>query len=431
MAAVGAYTVSVGGGGSVGPTPATLNVTTLTTNTAANAALAVIAATPTANATVIGGSTPAAYGATSTTIGVTATAVVVNNTSPVILTNSVGTANQIIYAGIGTLNMTDVGTSDTIVSGGGIGTITFSATSLNSQFRGDGTNTISVIGSSVASLAGVTSIYGTAASADTINGVAPGAAGIYYQAAIGSTALIDPGAHNATILGAAGATEVVSVFGGNAFTGTLSVSGGSGYFQGGSAGNNIMESSATAAGTSLIGGGAGDVLTSQGYGDVLKAGSGAATLQGANAIGGAFFYAGATGADVMYASTIAGGGLALGDTFYASTSTSTGTVSGALYHGYSFEGSFVDLHTNAAGANIGATGNSSVVGSGIGAAQFMTVGDFVSGVDQLVLTLSSGETYSIQSSTAGGVASSVVTVSNGTQFTFLGTTINTHDILTR
>ncbi|MDR3525372.1 MAG: hypothetical protein P4L66_14875 [Acetobacteraceae bacterium] len=422
-------TVGGGGGGVVGPqNPVVLNVTTLTTNAAANSALSVIASTPTQNTTVYGGSAPASDGSQNSTIPAADSAVWVSNTSPVTLTNIAGTTNQVVYAGIGALNMTDVGQSDTIVAGGGNNTVSFSPSSMGSTFIGDGNNAISVAGAA----GWVTSIFGTKSSADTIIGVPGGASGIYYASSAASSAFIDPGAHNATIVGTAGGiVNVSSVFGGIAFTGQLTVQNGTGSFTGGTAGGNVMESS-TVGGTTLIGGGGGDVLTAQGIQDVLKAGPGGlgnVTLQGANTLGGDSFYAGATGTDVMYASTLAGSSLLLGDTFYASTSTATSTNPGVLYNGVTFEGAFIDLHTNAAGATTNTTA-STVVGSGVGAAQFATIADFVAGKDKLVLTETAGESQTIGSTTVNGVAATTVTLGNGSVFTFLNAPhLSTSDIV--
>jgi len=430
MAAVGQSgsgqsSVTVGGGGGVGyAQTVSLNVTTLTTNTAANNALNVIASTPTANTTLIGGSAPASGGIVNTTIPASTGAVWVTNTSPVTITNNSLATDQVVYAGVGQLNMTDLGVADTVVAGGGSNTISFGASSSNSAFVGDGSNAISVAGA----VGSVTTILGTTASADTIIGVAGGSAGIYYQSSGGATAFIDPGAHNATIVGTAGGVvNVSSVFGGIAFTGRLTVVDGTGSFVGGTAGGNVLESSSVG-GTTLVGGGANDVLTAQGFMDKLYGGPGAATLQGANTLGNDSLYASASSTDVMYASTIAGGGLAFGDTFYASTSTVTGTNPGTLYHGVTFEGAFIDLHTNAAGATTNSTG-STVVGSGVGAAQFATIADFVTGKDKLVLTETTNETQTIASTTVNGVAATTVTLGNGSVFTFLNTTISASDIV--
>ena len=429
----GPYSVTVGGGGGLGlTTTALVNVTTLKTNSLANQALGIIANTPTSNTVLIGGSSPGSYGTTVTTIPASASVVVINNTDPTTVTNTSNANNQVIYAGIGTMSITDLGTSDTIVAGGGNDTFTFGLTSNNATLLADGSNTINVNAS-----AGNTTIYATSASSDTIVGssIAGGATGggIVYISTAGSAAFIDPGSHNATVIGTAGGVEnVSSVYGGVPFSGSLSLIDGTGYFVGGSAGNNTMGSS-TVGSTTLVGGGANDVLSSKGNGDLLMAGGGAETLQGVSSVGGVTFRANNLGTDVMFANTIAGGGLNQGDLFYASNSTLIGGLSmSGPYSGYQFEGSFIDLHTNSLNQSTNTTG-SEVVGNAYGAAQFATIGDFISGPDKLILDATSSimPTITPGSLSIGGnsVAETTVTTSNGSTFVFLGTsTISMSDI---
>lgn len=413
ISGTGPYTVTVGGGGSgQGPAQkAVLNVTTLKTNSIANAALAAIGGDATGNTLLIGGSTAGGYGAMSVTVPAATLGIVINNTDPTAVTLPAAGTGQVVYAGIGITTITAAGASDTIVAGGGFNTINFTNTSTGSQFLGDGQNTINVNTAS-----GATTIFGTSASSDTILGGSSGAStsgGIYYVSAAGAMALIDPGAHNATVIGTAGGTETVSVFGSTAFTGTLTLVDGTGYFQGGSNGGNNMASS-TVGGTTLVGGGAGDVLESKGKGDILQAGSGLETLAGAGSIG--------------------------GDQFWASSSTATGVLalsaltSGSPYLGASIKGSFIDMHLNGASQALGSTVEGTVTASS-GSAQFATISDFVSGTDKLVLNVlggSSAVTIATGTSVIGSnsVAYSTVTTSNGSVFTFLGTTVTTHDIQT-
>jgi hypothetical protein len=410
----GAYSVTVGGGGS-GQGPAqqlTLNVTTLKTNSIANAALAAINNDPTGNTLIIGGVRPGGYGVINTLAPTSALGIIVNNTDPTSVTLPGAGNGQIVYSGIGVTTITAGGQGDTIISGGGFNTINFTNTSTNSLFLGDGQNVVNVNTAS-----GATTIFGTSASSDTILGGSSGGGSsgdIYYVSAAGSMALIDPGAHNATVIGTAGGTETVSVFGGLAFTGNLTVTNGTGYFQGGSNGGNSMASS-TVGGTTLVGGGQGDILKSMGKGDILKAGSGLETMVGAGALG--------------Y------------DQFWASTSTATGLLTmSALagnnkYLGASIEGSFIDMHLNGAAQTLGSSVEGTVTASS-SSAQFATIADFISSKDKLVLTFFGG------ANTATSIASgatiiggqsvnySTVTASNGSVFTFLGTTIKAQDIVT-
>ena len=70
--------------------------------------------------------------------------------------------------------------------------------------------------------------------------------------------------------------------------------GGTGYFQGGSAGNNYLSTSTLASLATLIGGGSGDHLSANGVGDLLMAGAGNETLAGLSTVGGNIFVTGAT-----------------------------------------------------------------------------------------------------------------------------------------
>ena len=413
ISGAGPYSVTVGGGGSgQGPAQrAQLNVTTLKTNSVANAALAAIGGDPTASTTIIGGANPGGYGAMSVSVPATIAGIVINNTDPTAVTLPADGNGQVVYAGIGITTITAAGANDTIVAGGGFNTINFSNTSTNSVFLGDGQNVVNVN-----TAGGATTIFGTSASSDTILGGSSGSStsgGIYYVSAAGSMALIDPGAHNATVIGTAGGKETVSVFGGLAFTGKLTLTDGTGYFQGGSNGGNSMASSSVG-GTTLIGGGQGDVLESFGKGDILKAGTGLETLAGAGSLGGDQFWASTSVAtDILGASTLTGA---------------------SQYVGASIKGSFIDMHLNGASQALGSTVEGTV-SAAPGSAQFATISDFISGTDKLVLNVQSGSsavTIGTGTTVIGGnaVTYSTVTTSNGSVFTFLGTTVTTHDIRT-
>jgi hypothetical protein len=380
-----------GGGGSSSLIP--VIVTTLKTGSAsitANTALQSIGSLSSGQVSLIGGSSTGSHGSSPVTVASSTLGVIVNNTDPQTITLSGD--NQTLYAGIGTLTINATGASDSIVSGGGNNVIDFTSTSTNGQFLGDGSNWVSINSAS-----GTTTVLATPSTVDTITG-GSGSAGIKYVSAAGAFALIDPGAHNATVVGTAGGTEVVSVFGGLAFTGHLTVIDGSGTLQGGSAGGNIMGTSSLSGGTELIGGGAGDVLTSYGISDTIIAGLGVETLQGAGVLGGEVF----------------------------DPSSSTATVSGTgSYTGLAVKGSFIDLHLAGTSQILGDTVVGTITG---GAAQFATIADFEHGNDKLQLSVSS--TYTIATGTAsGGGVYSTVTTSNGSVFTFLGVTVNNNDII--
>lgn len=353
------------------------------------------------------------------TLGANVQALTINNTGSTTAANSKYVGNESIVSGTGNLTFTDSGASTVIVTGGGTNTITFGSGSTNASFSGDGANTLTVN-----TTGGATSVFGTSASSDTIIGSsATLAGGITYTSAASAKAFINPGAANVTVFGAAGAgTE--TVFGGasvNSFSGKLTVTDGTGYFQGGTAGGNQLGSS-TVGSTTLIGGGSGDVLTAKGISDKLIAGAGMATLDGSNSAGGDFFFASSNGASLMY------GGKSVGDTFF----TNNSTVMGAGY-----TGSFIDLHTGPnsqlRGLNSNVPGTVAVGFSGSGA-NFATVGDFVSGVDKLVLnTAVTGSSFTLTSGTligsSGPVAYTNVQTSNGSLITVYNAVVTNNDVI--
>ena len=124
-------------------------------------------------------------------------------------------------------------------------------------------------------------------SAVTVAGVA--GLTVYYIPG-GGDAFLNPGAGNIVVFNSGlGGSE--TLFGGTAtiggqtvtagaFTGSATVLGGNGYFQGGSAGNNILQTSTLFGSATLVGGGNGDHLTAFGSGDLLVAGAGNETLSG-------------------------------------------------------------------------------------------------------------------------------------------------------
>jgi len=354
-----------------------------------------------------------------------AVALTINNTGQTFAGNSrFSYGNETVIAGQGNLNFTDSGASTQIFTGGGTNTITFAATSSNASFTGDGINQLGVNATS-----GATSVFGTAASSDTIYGGTT-ASNIVYKSTTGSSALILARTANITVFGGTGGTT--TVFGGGGGTtgtvagsGNLSVSGGTGFFEGGSVGNNIMSSSSIG-GTTLLGGGSGDVLSSYGANDVLTAGAGSSTLDGSNSVGGDTLSGSQTGASLIYASKTNG------DVVYTTNSTVVGI-------GYT--GAFIDLHTgpNSLLRSLNANVASTIVAGGAAAgtgAEVATIGDFLTSLDKLVLMSSGVGTVSSISNatltTAGGsVTQSIVHTSNGSQFTFYNATVTIADIVTK
>jgi hypothetical protein len=211
-------------------------------------------------------------------------------------------------------------------------------------------------------------------------------------------------------MGGNGGTE--TIFGGaafvggslvttNAFTGSLTVTGGTGYFGGGSAGHNNIGASSVG-GSTLIGGGANDTLRAGGQGDVLVAGAGTATLDASNSVGNDTLFASNTNATLMF------GSKSQGDTFFFGTSTVSGT---------GFEGTFVAAHTapNSAQYSLNTTVSNTFAISG--GAEFGTVYDFISGVDKISISAAQGGTATLYVP-ASGTGQSLLTTSTGTTIAF-------------
>lgn len=113
-----------------------------------------------------------------------------------------------------------------------------------------------------------------------------------------TSAFIAPGAGNVVLLfPASGTSGTATLFGG---TGSDTVLGGSGYFQGGSAGNNTFVTSTLSGAATLVGGGNNDYLASFGNNDLLMAGAGSETLAAWSVTGDTLV--GGSGADVIYGS---------------------------------------------------------------------------------------------------------------------------------
>jgi hypothetical protein len=357
-----------------------------------------------------------------------ALAFTINNTGQTFASNTgaFGSfANETVISGQGNLNFTDASGSTQIFTGGGNNTITFAAGSSNAAFTGDGNNQLGVNATS-----GATSVFGTAASSDTVYGGTT-ASNIVYKSTTGSSALILARSANITVFGGTGGTTTVFGGGGNTTgtvvgSGNLSVSGGTGFFEGGSAGNNIMSSSSIG-GTTLVGGGNGDVLSSYGASDSLMGAAGISTLDGSNSVGGDTLSGGQSGASLIYASKT------VGDVVYATNSTVAGV-------GYT--GEFIDLHTgpNSLLRSLNASVASTIVGGGASAGSGIeqaTIGDFITGLDKLVLISSVvGGVSSISSAivtNSGGqaISQSIVHTTNGSSFTFYNALVSTSDIIVK
>lgn len=294
-------------------------------------------------------------------------------------------------------------------------TVNFGSSSSNEYYNGGGPNLININTSS-----GTTSISGISGSSDTISGSSVTKGSIVYTSTANSALFINAGSANVTVFGAGGMGSE-SVFGTqtNQFTGRLTVTDGNGYFQGGTSGNNLINSSAKGNST-LFGGGSGDVLIANGIGDMLVGSTGASTLIGSGAQGGQNFFSSQTGASLMY------GGKFIGDTFFLNTSTASAA---------GFVGAFVDMHTaqnsalHSLNTNVSNTIALGFSGTGPNSG---TVGDFISGVDKVALKISSTGSFSLNSGTLNGSSGPIsytnLQTSNGSFITFYNTTLIKSDI---
>jgi hypothetical protein len=365
----------------------------------------------------LGSTSQSSVGSLTPTLNSNVVALTINNSDNTTASNSRFTGGETVLSGTGNLTFTDNASGTYIITGGGTNAITFNTNSTNGTFLGDGANTINVN-----AVGGATSVFGTAGSSDTIMGSSGSSSNVVYTSAVGATAFINPGSSNVTVFGAGGVGST-TVFGGSTpFTGRLNVTDGTGLFQGGSLGSNIMGSSSVG-GTTLIGGGSNDVLSSKGVGDFVKAGGiGVSTLDASYSKGSVTLQGSSGGASLIYASQTQG------DTINTTSST---------YDSGSFVGEFVQLHTgpNSLFRSLNNTVASTVMGGG-GAGntgvQHATFGDFISGLDKLLLVSSVvGNYYGVATGSYGPGAGQVYTnvqTQNGSVFTFYNATLTANDI---
>ena len=186
----------------------------------------------------------------------------------------------------------DIQGSDTFGSGGAVIDAHLGATTVN-LYQNSSTN-IEVGGQiSVTAESGTELLALTGAS--TVPVTVSGAAGSNLWLINQANAFIEPGAGNILII--PGSTGSATLFGGTAsfggktitapdFTGSATVFGGIGYYQGGTAGDNLLLSSTLSGVTTLIGGGNNDTLGSFASDNTLIGGQGNEFLIGANTTGG-------------------------------------------------------------------------------------------------------------------------------------------------
>lgn len=222
------------------------------------------------------------------------------------------------------------------------------------------------------------------------------ASGNLQYLALGGAALINPGNANVTVFGNVGAGRA-SVFGSPLSTGKLTVVDGQGEFKGGGAGGNLMFTSTVAGSATLIGGGANDLLVSQGANQVLIAGAGASTLTGRfidESVGGSTFFGSGDRATIF-------GNTGGGNTFF-------------------FSNGITEVDGRDEAKDVGPLSQNTYGVAAAGGTHF--VADFVSGTDKLI---SGGATVNIEFFAAGqtgspfiGAAGTRVTLSGGTTIFF-------------
>jgi len=283
------------------------------------------------------------------------------------------------------------------------------ATIVTSDFGGkSGANVIDVNGKATVFAAGSSTV------AATINATA---GELLFVNLNKGSAFIQGGTANVTVVG--NATDMggrATVFGGG---GRITVSNGQGEFRGGTAGGNVMFTSTVAGSATLIGGGNGDQLYSMGSGNLLIAGAGNSTLSGRNAGAGANTFFTGSGETTVF-------GAGQGGNTYLFSGLGVAQVDGRdeTAMGKASQNTYINSDTD---------GNAS-----IGSSVF--IGDFLTGVDKLLLGLSekAAITYFAPdaiSSPFGATGGTQVLVSSGAQFFFydkvgsLGQDIFQNDII--
>ena len=226
-----------------------------------------------------------------------------------------GTQNQQVLADNGGLIYNTGGGSGTIIAGDGanfiatptIGGSGFSITTgagndiilaqsgANTISAGGGVNLIGVRGNDTISLSGSTDfVIGstTASAGSTITATEVGSGNVG----------IAPNSENLNFVGGTGVATVYAGTGSD----TITLGTGGGIVAGGLGGNNVINGGAGSGGSTLFGGGSGDLLTARGFASTtLIAGAGNETLTGANSSANNVFYG--LGSKVTGSATLQGG----------------------------------------------------------------------------------------------------------------------------
>jgi hypothetical protein len=277
---------------------------------------------------------------------------------------------------------------------------------------------VNVIGGGTVQVQGMpgTEVVGVSGSSTVPVSIAGGGGVDLIYTPDGGDAQINPGAGNLIVVAGSGGAETVwggaATIGGAAvtapsFTGASTVFAGIGYFVGGTAGGNSLQTSTLPGVATLVGAGAGDVLQANAAGDLLIAGSGSETLFG---------------------STLVTGG---GDTFITGDGATTVIGGPGGNNTIEFGGGTSDVYGqhNIGGAG-SITGNRYLTDTPGGS---QTIGDFLPGYDVFDVADSAGHP-SVQSlsyyASAGaspfGQVGSQLMLSDGTLVNFLNAQVSQH-----
>jgi hypothetical protein len=355
-------------------------------------------------------------------------AALVNDAAGLTATTATDLGNPTIVSGSnGNLTLTNLGNAASIYLSGGLNNITEGSPTATAQINVDGgtggvsvTNVNATQGSTevnmfsgatvnftqgLISQGAVVSQVGVYGTGDVINVmgsvlspsvVIDGGSGSFVTVNDqGGTTASYPNSGNIWVNGGPGHD---TVFGGNGsvpglgnesvpvFTGSATVIGGEGYFEGGIAGNNYITAGTVTGGATVVGIGNGDFIASYGASDLIEAGAGNETLAsytGLNAPAGQFFVSG-------------------------NTPTANTTIYGSAggYDNFTFE-----TGSSTVFAQHGANGTNGNLFFDFASGGTQTIYDFIPGVDH----------YSLSDSAVTGSSGSHPTVATDTYYATAGT----------
>jgi hypothetical protein len=232
----------------------------------------------------------------------------------------------------------------------------------------------------------------------------------------GGRTFIDPGADNVTVFAGSG-TETLFGTGDDTMAGVTVPSGGAlsnsgsdfvfdgnGYFHGGSGELNMLMTSTLTGAATLAGGGAVDILFSQGAGDSLKGAAGTVVMDAAGFSEPGFSVAGASGGDVLNAGS--SNAFMFGAAWGSNTIVS-GSGAATVYGNHGASGKVGDIYIDG------------------GKAGSLAILDFLPGADVVALD---GATIVNATPSAGATPGTTVSLSDGTQIVFVDETLTPNQI---